>query len=84
MKDSNKVVFLSTICNILSFGIVIIASTFFLNSSIPLCATCALTAPSKENGFVTTAIVNAPSSLATAATIGAAPVPVPPPSPAVI
>ena len=39
--------------------------------------------PSKLNGFVTTPIVRAPTSLATLATTGAPPVPVPPPSPAV-
>ena len=39
--------------------------------------------PSKENGLVTTPTVKAPISLATSATIGAAPVPVPPPMPAV-
>ena len=41
--------------------------------------------PSKVKGLVTTAIVRAPTSfLAMSATIGAAPVPVPPPSPAVM
>mmetsp|Transcript_3347 Transcript_3347/g.13368 ORF Transcript_3347/g.13368 Transcript_3347/m.13368 type:complete len:219 (+) Transcript_3347:2310-2966(+) len=39
--------------------------------------------PSKPNGFVTTATVSAPMSLATSATMGAAPEPVPPPMPAV-
>ena len=38
--------------------------------------------PSYENGLDTTATVSAPSDLATSATIGAAPVPVPPPIPA--
>ena len=36
--------------------------------------------PSKGNGLVTTATVKIPKSLATSATIGAPPVPVPPPS----
>ena len=40
--------------------------------------------PSNVNGRVTMAIVNAPSSLATLAITGAAPVPVPPPIPAAI
>ena len=40
--------------------------------------------PSKVNGRVTTPTVNAPISLAIFATIGAAPVPVPPPIPAVM
>ena len=39
--------------------------------------------PSNLNGLVTTAIVSAPSSLARLAITGAAPVPVPPPSPVV-
>ncbi len=40
--------------------------------------------PSNENGRVTTPTVNAPSLRAIVATTGAPPVPVPPPSPAVI
>lgn len=40
--------------------------------------------PSKLNGRVTTPTVNAPISFAISATIGAAPVPVPPQSPQVI
>ena len=40
--------------------------------------------PSKENGLVTTATVRMPNSWATSATIEAAPVPVPPPIPAVM
>ncbi len=40
--------------------------------------------PSHLNGRVTTATVNAPCSLAIRATTGAAPLPVPPPIPAVI
>ena len=39
--------------------------------------------PSKEKGRVTTPIVSAPRSRAIFATMGAPPVPVPPPSPAV-
>ena len=39
---------------------------------------------SKANGFVTTATVRIPASCARRATTGAAPVPVPPPMPAVI
>ena len=39
--------------------------------------------PSNVNGLVTTPIVKIPNSFAVAATIGAAPVPVPPPIPAV-
>ena len=40
--------------------------------------------PSNKNGFVTTAIVKMPNSFAIFAMTGAAPVPVPPPIPAVI
>ena len=40
--------------------------------------------PSKPNGLVMIATVNAPTSCAIRATIGAAPLPVPPPAPAVM
>ena len=40
--------------------------------------------PSNEKGLVTTATVRIPNSFATCATIGAAPVPVPPPIPVAI
>ncbi len=40
--------------------------------------------PSKAKGLVTTATVRMPSSRAISATTGAAPVPVPPPMPAVM
>ncbi len=59
-------------------------STFSLRERIPSSAACLRLAPSKSNGFVTTATVSAPVSLATSAIIGAAPVPVPPPSPQVM
>src|SRR3990172_4508882 len=64
-------------------GIVMSVSTTPRSSAIPCSACWARFLPSKVNGFVTTATVRIPSSLATAATMGAAPVPVPPPSPAV-
>ena len=50
---------------------------------MPISACAERNFASNENGRVTTPIVNAPSSLAIFATTGAAPVPVPPPSPAV-
>src|SRR5712692_11968526 len=50
---------------------------------MPASAWSARLRPSKANGLVTTATVRMPSSLATDATIGAEPVPVPPPRPAV-
>ena len=59
-------------------------STYFFNSSIPSFALFARRRPSKVNGRVTTATVKAPSSLEIFAINGAAPVPVPPPIPAVI
>ena len=74
---------LSTICNNLSLGMVIKASTCSFNSEIPYSACCARRLPSKLKGRVTTPTVRAPISFATLATMGAAPVPVPPPIPAV-
>ena len=59
-------------------------STYFLNSSIPFSAFDILVLFSNANGFVTIATVKMPSSLAICAITGAAPVPVPPPMPAVI
>ena len=79
-----KEVSLFIIEKILSLGIAIKVSTFSLTLAIPSWAICALFEPSKPNGFVTTAIVKIPSSLAISATIGVAPVPVPPPNPAAI
>src|SRR5947207_1927564 len=58
-------------------------STIFPSSSIPACATF-WRLPSNLNGRVTTATERIPLSLATWATTGAAPVPVPPPMPAVM
>ena len=66
-----------------SLGMAMTESTDARSSSSPRLACSARRLPSNLNGLVTTAIVNAPSSLARAATTGAAPVPVPPPRPAV-
>ena len=74
----------STTWSNLSLGTTRIASTYFLSFSIPASAWAILFLPSQVNGFVTKAIVKMPKSLATCATIGAAPVPVPPPIPAVM
>ena len=63
---------------------VISASTLSRKSAQPSSAMRILAIPSNENGFVTTPIVRAPKSLAISAITGVAPVPVPPPSPAVI
>ena len=66
-----------------SFGIVMIVSTDSRSASSPRSAWSCRFLPSNLNGFVTTAIVRAPSSVARLAMTGAAPVPVPPPSPVV-
>ena len=67
----------------LSFGMMISESTRFASSSIPACATL-WRLPSNVKGRVTTATVRMPSCFAMSAMIGAAPVPVPPPMPAVM
>ena len=67
-----------------SFGMTIRVSTFSFNTWMPLSACSARRRPSKLNGRVTTPMVTAPKALATSATTGAAPVPVPPPLPAVM
>ena len=59
-------------------------STDSFNFFIPSSARVILLRPSNVKGFVTTATVNIPCSLAISAIIGAEPVPVPPPIPAVI
>ena len=60
------------------------ASTCFRISSTPAKACNIFGSPSKRNGIVTMPTVSTPFSLAIRATTGAAPVPVPPPIPAVI
>ena len=65
-------------------GIVTRLSTSSTRAANPFSAAVILFLPSNLNGFVTTATVSAPKSLAIDATTGAAPVPVPPPIPAVI
>ena len=65
-----------------AFGITMTVSTSRARSSTPLSAWSARRVPSNANGFVTIPIVSAPTSRATRATTGAAPVPVPPPEPA--
>ena len=68
----------------LSLGIIIKVSTWLCNPLIPSSAWFVRRRPSKVKGRVTTPTVKAPISLATSATMRAAPVPVPPPIPAVI
>jgi len=59
-------------------------STTALSASSPASACSIRFRPSKVKGLVTTATVRIPRSFASDATTGAAPVPVPPPSPAVM
>ena len=68
----------------LSLGITISVSTASSRSSMPCSAWTARRLPSKPKGLVTTPTVRAPTDRATSATTGAPPVPVPPPSPAVM
>ena len=63
---------------------IIKVSTIFCRASTPSSAWRMRFTPSNWKGFVTTPTVKTPSSLAACAIIGAAPVPVPPPIPAVI
>src|ERR1700691_824037 len=81
--SSNVVVLPSTVSSFW-FGMVISESTYLDSSSMPCSATRERLLPSISKGLVTTATVRMPSSLATCATTGAAPVPVPPPIPAVM
>ena len=67
-----------------SLGIVMSESTVCARDSIPSEAIFERFFPSNGKGRVTTATARMPISLATSATIGAAPVPVPPPIPAVM
>ncbi len=67
-----------------SLGIVISVSTFDSKSAIDVSAVVIRLRPSNANGLVTTAIVSAPESRAISAITGAAPLPVPPPIPAVM
>ena len=77
-------VFFATTVLILSLGMTISVSTYFLRLSKPLAVFSIRFLPSKLKGSVTTAIVRIFISLAILAITGAAPVPVPPPIPAVI
>ena len=82
-KAPRTVTSLSTIAKSRSLGMIMIASTSFFSSSIPCIASRIRSCPSKRKGLVTTPTVSAPLSRAILATIGAAPVPVPPPIPPV-
>ena len=67
-----------------SLAIISKASTYSSSSSIPVIACSILRLPSKLKGTVTIPMVRIPNSFACRAISGAAPVPVPPPIPAVI
>jgi len=68
----------------LSFRITISESTLASSSARPESAAFMRRLPSNSNGLVTTPTVRMPISFATRAITGAAPVPVPPPMPAVM
>ena len=76
--------FTPSISSSLSFGITSIVSQCSLSLSSPHSAFCLRNDPSDLNGYVTTAIVIAPCCFANRAICPAAPVPEPPPMPAVI
>ena len=82
-KASSMVVPLLTTCSSRSLGMTTSVSTRCLSSLMPASAFFMRCLPSNRKGLVTTAMVRQPSSRATSATMGAAPVPVPPPMPAV-
>eukprot|EP00963_Diacronema_lutheri_P012293 scaffold1708_cov322-Pavlova_lutheri.AAC.19 len=74
---------LSTVESKRSLGMTIKVSTFSSKTRIASWACKALRLPSNVKGVVTIPTVKIPAALATPATTGAAPLPVPPPIPAV-
>ena len=84
LSASRSGVFLSTISSKLLFEIIKSVSTCSRSSLIPSTAKVPRLLPSKPKGRVTTATVRAPTFLAIRAITGAAPVPDPPPIPAVM
>ena len=84
LNASSKLVFSVATDKSRSFGMMINVSTLSRNLAIPASACIARRRPSNPNGRVTMPTVNAPAARAISAMIGAAPVPVPPPSPAVM
>ena len=85
MRNASRIGnFLSIVSISRWFGTTITESAASRSSSRPSSATVERRCPSKSNGRVTTAIVSAPRSFACEAMSGAAPVPVPPPIPAVM
>src|SRR6056297_2274212 len=84
LNASVKVVFSLARRNRFWLGMMISVSTTFCRASMPASACFIRLPPSNWNGLVTTPTVRTPSSRAACAMIGAAPVPVPPPMPAVM
>ena len=84
MNASAKVVRSLAIRNRFWFGMMMRVSTTFCSSAIPASARRMRLVPSNWKGLVTTPTVSTPSSRAARAMTGAAPVPVPPPMPAVM
>ena len=83
LKASSSVVLGPSTVSSFWLGMVMRESTLRASSCMPCSATRARLPPSMLKGRVTTATVRMPSSRASCATTGAAPVPVPPPMPAV-
>mmetsp|Transcript_311 Transcript_311/g.410 ORF Transcript_311/g.410 Transcript_311/m.410 type:complete len:283 (+) Transcript_311:339-1187(+) len=83
-KDASRGVFSGMMSNNLLFDTTITVSTFSLKRVIASVACLILLLPSKANGLVTIATVNAPLSFEISETTGAAPLPVPPPMPLVM
>ncbi len=84
LKAFKRLISLPSTASSFSLGMVMRESTCSASSEIPSIATCIRLEPSNAKGLVTTATVRMPRSRAIWATIGAAPVPVPPPMPAVM
>ena len=83
-KASVKVVFSLATRNRFWLGMMSSVSTNFCSASMPASAARSRREPSNWNGLVTTPTVRMPSSREARAITGAAPVPVPPPMPAVM
>ena len=82
-KASANVVWALAMRNRFWFGMMISVSTSLASSFMPSLADRMRRVPSKSKGLVTTPTVSTPNSRAARAITGAAPVPVPPPMPAV-
>mmetsp|Transcript_30480 Transcript_30480/g.62041 ORF Transcript_30480/g.62041 Transcript_30480/m.62041 type:complete len:221 (+) Transcript_30480:67-729(+) len=83
-NESARLVCWSTSWKMFWFGMTMSVSVTFSMYERPSSARRVRCLPSKRKGFVTTATVKMPASRHASAMIGAAPVPVPPPIPAVM